>query len=597
MKRYVGIDLGTTNSTISVAHLTVRGDIDSKTLEVKQVDEKGNNLTQDRTLPSVLYIDEQNNPYVGKFAKRMAGVYPKRVIREVKRYMGESVSWTMNGTDIRPEIVSSYVLKLLRAQVEEYYSGEKIKSVVITVPANFNFQQEQATRTAAVLAGFDKEQIHTIPEPTAALIDFLNEEKKLDATARRLRFDGKKKNLLVFDLGGGTCDVSILQVEERPDGGIDIQELSISQYTELGGIDFDKRVTQYLLQTKLLKNHLKMKTQEFMARYDDDVKLKLQENLLDFAEKAKTFFSTRIENQLRISNREYFDCKDEFNHLVYKEMLNDQLPEELVTLLSITKEEYDKVIEPLMYQEKAKAGQSNIEGPILNALKSAKLGEMKREDIDAVFLVGGMTFYPTIQERLFDIFDRRIKPIRTINPMHAVSRGAAVYHHMLDKIQIRSSDQLTKAEDSFIIPEVVVSNIVPNHIFIDVVGSDPVALLEKGTKLPFERLIEDKFFVTGPSDREDVNAMQLDLFTAESAKSLNMKKLKSAVINFKKPVKKNSKLVLKVVCNQEREVSVKAWLKEDETEVIDVNIGAHEFTDEEKDSIRNQLEKINQIKR
>lgn len=592
-QRYIGIDLGTTNSTVSVANLTVHGDIEAHTLEVAQVDDSGNAIVMDQILPSVLYIDDQGYPYVGRFAKRMNGVYPKRVIKEAKRHIGEDVFWEIDGEHLRPEMVSSYVLKILKAQAEEYYSGEKIDSVVITIPANFNFQQQQATKAAGVLSGFDKDKIHMIPEPTAALIDFLNEEKKLDPSARRLKLDGGKKNLMVFDLGGGTCDVSILQVSETKNGGIDIQELSISQYTELGGIDFDRKVANELM-IKLLK-HLGLNKKQLKEKYEKKDILRLWGNLLDFAEKAKKSFSTKIENQLRTQQIDYYENKEKFDNLIYREMLSSQLPSELVTTLSITKKEYDAVIEELLYKEKSKQGK-NIEEPILNALEHAKIGPMTVDDIDAVFLVGGMTYYHTVQDRIYEIFGRRIKPIKSINPMFSVSRGAAIYHHQIDLINFRTSDQISIADTEISSQAVVFTNTIPNNVYIDVIGADPVALLEKGTKLPFERIIEDRFIVTGPSNAKTVNAMQLELFTATSAKSIHTKKLKSATINFKKPVPVNSKLVLKVECNKEREVSVKAWLEDDETEVIDVNIGAREFTAEEIESLKVKQANINKIK-
>lgn len=592
-KRYIGIDLGTTNSTVSVANLTVRGDVEGQALEVSQVDESGNALATDQSLPSVLYVDDQGHPYVGRFAKRMNGVYPQRVIKEAKRFIGQDVSWNINGETIRPEMVSSYVLKILKAQAEEYYAGEKINSVVITIPANFNFQQQQATKAAGVLSGFDKNEIHMIPEPTAALIDFLNEEKKLDPSVRRLNLDGGEKNLMVFDLGGGTCDVSILKVSETSHGGIDIQELSISQYTELGGIDFDRKVVNDLMK-KLLKE-VGMNFNQLKEKYEKKDILRLWENLLDFAEKAKKFFSTRIENQLRTSQMDYYENKAQFDNLMYREMLSNQLPGELVTTLSITKKEYDNIIDELLYKDKNKKG-TNIEEPILNALEHAKIGQMTVDDIDAVFLVGGMTFYHTIQERIYEIFDRRIKPIKSINPMFAVSRGAAIYHHQIDRINFKTSEQIALANTKISNREVIFTNTIPNNVYIEVIGADPVALLEKGTKLPFERIIENRFIVTGPSAAKQVNAMQLELFTATSAKSIHTKKLKSATVNFKKPVPVNSKLVLKVECNEEREVSIKAWLESDETEVVDVNIGSHEFTKEEIENLKVKQANINKIK-
>lgn len=591
-KRFIGIDLGTTNSTVSVANLTIRGDIESQTLEVTQVDESGNSNVLDQTLPSVLYVDDQGQPYVGRFSKRMNGVYPKQVIKEAKRHIGDTVSWNINGEVIHPETVSSYVLNCLKAQAEDYYGGEKIDSVVITIPANFNFQQQQATKAAGTLSGFDKDKIHMIPEPTAALIDFLNEEKKLAPEARRLNLSGTKKNLMVFDLGGGTCDVSILQVEESLSNGIDIQELSISQYTELGGIDFDKKITNELLRKILMQQGITMK--QFQAKYDQEVILRLYENLLDFSERAKKGLSTKIENQLRLQQMDYYENREKFDNVSYREMLSSQLPADLITTLTITKKEYDEIISELLYKEKSKQGK-NIEEPILSALQHSKIGEMSIEDIDGVFLVGGMTYYHTIQERIYEIFDRRLKPIKSINPMYAVSRGAAIYHHQIEKINLKSSEQLKTNDKERSSESLMFTNTVPNNIYIDVIGADPVALLEKGTKLPFERIIEDRFIVTGASNTKSVNAMELELFTALTAKAINTKKLKSANIIFKKPVPINSKLVLKVECNKEREVSVKAWLEDDETEVIDVNIGAHEFTKEEIQSLREKQARLNKI--
>ncbi len=589
VKRYVGIDLGTTNSTVSVANSNIRGDIDSRVLDVAQVDENGNSLVQDATLPSVLYIDDQGQPYVGRFAKRMNGVYPNRVIKEAKRSIGQDVSWTIDDESIRPEVVSSYVLKILKGQVEDYYGNEKVDSVVITIPANFNFQQQQATKAAAVLSGFDKNQVHMIPEPTAALLDFLNEEKKMDPSVRRLQLNGQNKKLLVFDLGGGTCDVSILQVEESEKNGIEIQELSISQYTELGGIDFDRKIVNELLK-KLLKN-LGMTFNQLKKSYDKKDILRLFENLLDFAEKAKKSFSTKIETQLRIQQIDYYDNPEKFDHLVYREMLSSQLPSELVTTLSISKKEYDETIQELLFKEKSNSGK-NIEEPISDALMSSNL---TISDIDGVFLVGGMTYYQTIQNRIHEIFNRRMKPIKSINPMYAVSRGAAIYHHQRDHINYVPVGEGKTQHDNDITEGVIIKNTVPNNIYIDVIGADPVALLEKGTKLPFERIIEDRFIITGGSSAKSVNTMKLELFTAVSAKSLHAKTLKSANITFKKPVPVNSRLILKVVCNEEREVSVKAWLEDDETEVIDVNIGAHEFTEKEIEKLKEKQEKLERL--
>jgi molecular chaperone DnaK len=591
-QRYIGIDLGTTNSTISVASLTTNGEVMTQTLEVRQVDETGVSFTYKDILPSVVYIDDNNELYVGEFAKKMIGVFPQNVIRKVKRHIGTDAVWSVNGKKYRAEQISSYVLSALKAQAEEFYNNEEIKGAVITIPANFNFQQENATRLAAELAGFDKDKIYTIPEPTAALIDFLNEERKKARESRRIDLS-TPKNLLVFDLGGGTCDVSILRVQELPEGEIDIQEISISQYTELGGIDFDGRVAQYL--TNRLLNEKGLTQKSLQEKYDRKVLLKLGESMLDFAEKAKQYFATRIGNTLRNRQMQYIGNEQQFDHLSFRQMLT-QLPPELTTTLTITKKEYDQIIEPLLYSGKNQG--KNIEDPILNALRTARVGELSKEQIDAVFLVGGMTHYPTIQQRIYEIFDRRLMPIKSVNPMSSVSRGAAVYHYFLDKIHYRSSSEITK-ESATVAPlpnGLTVKPMVPQNIFINIHGGDPLAILEKGTEAPYSRIFDDVLMVTGPHGASTVHAMKLDLFTAESRKSMFTKKLKSATLQFRKPVAVNSKIVLKVEFTEDRQVNVKAWLKDDETQMIDVNIGSHEFTEQEKAENETMIKNMNKLR-
>ena len=207
---YLGIDLGTTNSTISLIEIDNENKIVPKTLEVEQVDDYGVGFTYDPIVPSALYIDESGVKNVGRYAIKMLDTYPKRVLREAKRHIGvlregRPAEWNINDEIFTPEMVSSYVLKKLKKEAEKHLQQE-VEGVVITVPANFNFNQVGATRMAAKLAGFNPDKIHTLAEPTAALIDYLNEERQKAKESRRLEFNGTSRKLLVFDLGGGTCD-------------------------------------------------------------------------------------------------------------------------------------------------------------------------------------------------------------------------------------------------------------------------------------------------------------------------------------------------------------------------------------------------------
>ena len=420
-----------------------------------------------------------------------------------------------------------------------------------------------------------------IPEPTAALLDFLNEEEKLDATARRIDITNGPKNLMVFDLGGGTCDVSILRVEEDAQGGIDIQELSISQYMELGGRDFDQEIMKMLFRKYLRAMNLTQTS--LLNQYGKATLIKLVECFVDIAERAKKRFSS----QVLASQKDYYEHATEFNDLVYREQLPAALlPKELVQTISLTKSEYDEAIKHLLYKEFSEKDK-DIESPILSALEDARLGAMSLDDIDAVFLVGGMTYYPTIQSRIHEIFKKRIIPLQSLNPMLSVSRGAAIYHQKLNAIRYKIVDP---SEKSSIVPKetgTVYTATVPSNIFINVAGGDPIALLEKGQVLPYEKTFRDQFYVSGVDNgMSEITTMRLALFTAPNALSIRTKNLKEARIEFKKPIKKNSKLVLKVTCDKERDVKLRAWLDDDSTEMLEVHIGANEYSEEETNRMK-----------
>ncbi len=168
----------------------------------------------------------------------MQSIYPSETLSNVKRYIGQTVEWEIHKEKYQPEHISSFILRKIKKTVEEKYFGEEIDSAVITVPASFNYLQQGKTKMAAELAGFDKEKIHMIPEPTASLIDFLHEEELKDPSSRVLDVSEKSKTVLVFDLGGGTCDVTIHRITQGENNKLNIQDLSISQYTELGGDQF-----------------------------------------------------------------------------------------------------------------------------------------------------------------------------------------------------------------------------------------------------------------------------------------------------------------------------------------------------------------------
>lgn len=562
--RYVGIDLGTTNSTVSVAEVTASGEIRSETLEVQQYN--GQHMVFNKELPSTIYFDEQSVPQVGVYAKHMQLIEPKQTLSKVKRYIGKEATWDINGERYAPEHISSFVLKKLKKTAESRFFGEEINQAVITVPANFNFQQQAKTKIAAELAGFDPENIHMIPEPTAALIHFLNEENQKAVEFRSLDLSKGSKTILVFDLGGGTCDVTIQRVNQ--DGKrLNLQELSISQYTELGGTDFDEKVLKYLLE-KLLKER-GVTPKQLNEKYGNGFVAPLKELLLEIAEKAKLDFSRQVSAREQMLDESYYDKPEAFDEIRYNHSLYG-IPKELEGELSITKAEMDRVIEPLLYQ-KSENEIENIEYPIMNAIVNANV-PLTVDDIDHIFLVGGMTAYPTIKGRIYELFKK--KPDAVTNPMHSVSSGAAIYHYYQSEIDISQVGE---------------GRIYPQNVFIRVLEGEPVCLLQKGMAIPTERHFDTGFHVAG-SGSEYVTTMALDLFTAEKPDDIRQQQLKNAVLAFENPVRVGEPLTLRVTVDHERNVDVKAWLTNDETQMITVNLGVRESTEEEKARMTKQFE-------
>lgn len=234
----VGIDLGTTNTVVSTARRGISSNIEVTTEAIDQiVNEEWGDIESSTLLPSVLYVNNGLHN-VGLMAREMKGQSSNRVIFSSKNYMGENdYKWEIDDKEYSPEIVASYFLSAVRKHLlQKYRDEESIDSAVITVPASFNIDQRNATKTAAKLAGFNGDII-LISEPTAAVLDFINEQSKLQDCDKFIDLNDYK-NILVFDLGGGTCDVSVLQVKINGKN-IYVEEVAVSPHTLIGGANFE----------------------------------------------------------------------------------------------------------------------------------------------------------------------------------------------------------------------------------------------------------------------------------------------------------------------------------------------------------------------
>ncbi len=413
MGKIIGIDLGTTNSCVAV----MEGNE-----PVVIPNEEGK-----RTTPSVVAFLDDGERKVGDPAKRQAVINPQRTVFSIKRFMGRTYDEVqeeikrvpykvvrgdnntprveIDGRLYTPQEISAMILQKMK-KVAEDYLGEEVKEAVITVPAYFNDAQRQATKEAGEIAGLKVRRI--INEPTAAALAY-----GLD------KVQGEKK-IAVYDLGGGTFDISIL---ELGDGVFEVK--STSGDTHLGGDDFDQRIIDWLADDFLKENGIDLRKDPMALQ-----------RLKEAAEKAKIELSSTTQTEI---NLPYITVKDNIPlHLVKK----------------LTRAEFEKLIDDLV--------QKTIE-PCRIALKNANL---QPSDIDEVILVGGSTRIPYVQQKVEEFFGR--KPARNLNPDEVVAIGAAIQGGVL------SGD----------VKDVLLLDVTPLSLGIETMGGVFTKLIEANTTIP-----------------------------------------------------------------------------------------------------------------
>jgi molecular chaperone DnaK len=353
----IGIDLGTTNSEVAIIE---QGQATVISTEGKKL------------LPSFVGLDDQGQVLVGESARNQYLVYPERTIKSIKRLMGQNTHIQLGEQSYTPQEISALILKQLKINAEQYL-GYEVTQAVITVPAYFSDAQRQATREAGEIAGL--EVVRIINEPTAAALAYGSN-------------DGDAKKIMVYDLGGGTFDVSVVNVQS----GI-VEVLSSHGDNHLGGDDFDQQILNYLL------NHIQ-------STYDIDASTnsKALARLTRAAENAK----------LKLSDEPY--CQIEEEYLLDKDGTAIHLSVELSRM------EYEDMINDYI--------QATLDAVHI-ALKGAKLG---LNDIDEILLVGGSTRTPIIRERLFQEFD--FEPHGEVDPDLCVALGAATQAGIMSGEQI-----------------------------------------------------------------------------------------------------------------------------------------------------------------
>ena len=427
---HLGIDLGTTNSLVSWSTENHKGEIVTEVLNIDMPDVTG--TVKSQLLPSYVFFDEKNRPIIGRKAKSMISRQPDRVIKNAKSFMGSDKTFNMGEKDVSPVEVSAMILKYIGKAVEKQF-GEYPKDVIITVPASFDTDKRSATLKAAELAGFnvkDKDGSYKnilLSEPRAALYDYVNLQNKNEIPAT---IDFKKpKNIVVFDLGGGTLDVSIHTLVYNNKGNIDIKDLGVSRYTEIGGVNFDKIIGNYLMNRFMEKNSIK--------KLDDYDRNYLKDSFQEFAEEIKLDLNDQIENEKLFGFGD--DSLDEITSEIYKTSIFQGYNFSYSMSLKEYKEIVGEILAESLTMESLESldeirDTENIIYPILDSLKKAeeKIGD--KVGIDAVILNGGMTKFHLIQERVEKFFG--IKAHSVLDQDKSVARGASVYNYRINSGEV-----------------------------------------------------------------------------------------------------------------------------------------------------------------
>ena len=542
---HIGIDLGTTNTVMASCKMPrITGFPRPRVVHINQY-VTSTQIGIESSLPSVLFFDSDGKVKVGRYARdRKDTGADRRILYNTKIDMGKEVEYDNGYTPVK---AATEILKCCYNTIRQDVmpKGDEFPEVTITVPASFNQNQIADTRTAAKLAGFEKASI--LEEPLAALFHYINEQS-ISGEEDGVDFS-EKKRVLVYDIGGGTCDVCVVDLQIDENGVYDPHFVLTNRYTELGGNDFDEQATIGLL-NKLYKN---ISEKEIGSA---EIKNDLVAKILSSCELYKINYSNQLQQGYK---------RDEIKNAVFSSLRNFLNIAENVEL-AVTYAEYElytKIFFDDSYCRPTrdltdKMREKNILRPVYKLLK--RLEEDNEPGIDCVFLTGGMSKYLPIEEALAKFCKCPI--IKSEEPMESVAKGAAISKFIKlnqyesapipdDPSPVENDQQRVKDERPRL----------PEAIFIDIENQLPLKIIDSNIAIPCKGEVDHEFHV-------GANGVRFHLFAGQNQWDAEMRILYDYSQKFNSLVKPNTVAHIQYEIDEDRFLKLKLVLDDDRNQTI-----------------------------
>lgn len=528
---HVGIDLGTTNTVVATCRPSKRDFFHPIVRDINQY-QFAKQMGMSASLPSVLFMDNDGEVKVGEYAKQKKRDGARtRILYNTKIDMGQKVTYANGYTPVR---AASEILKVCFNSIKTYISAdEEFPDATITIPASFTQSQITDTIEAAKLAGFAPDKITILEEPVAALFCYINGQL-MSADEEVIDFSSKKR-IMVYDIGGGTCDVCIVDIEISDGDAYSIEFIATNRYTEFGGNDFDEAAAVGLL-NKLFKKY-RISDEDVNAT---DIKNDLISRMLPFCEQYKLWYAQQLKVNTRdhIENAHYGNLDDFLgNNQVELELSFDEYLEYTSVFFE---DNYTHPTRDLTDKMRDK----NVIKPVYQILQ--KLKDSGERGIDCIFLTGGMSEYLPIEEALRNFCN--VPVIKTDEPMKAVAQGAAM-SAFIKTSSVGKDTAVNLQEESEEGPRDIDIGYnrpkLAESIFIDIENMLPLKIIDSGISIPYKGTVDHTFKVSS-------SGVCFNLFAGASEYDPEMRILYNYARKFDYLVKPNTIATIRYEINENR---------------------------------------------